>query len=212
VLRACKELHTVDFTSSHGFTNAHVTSVVQHCRKLKGLRLMMDRHGISEECITILRPRLSELQHLSLANLRCSSEASLHCLAEHCSQLRTLGLRSIQCAPTVAPLAALLRALPLLEDLDLSDFSDMNDALLTAIGRTCAKLHTLRLFGTEKITQMGIKAVAIGCPEMKCVTISPRDGARNKATLGTWQLRRPNLQFFCHEDNATRWEDIRLDV
>jgi hypothetical protein len=31
VLLACEDLHTVDFTSPAGFSNAHVATVVQHC-------------------------------------------------------------------------------------------------------------------------------------------------------------------------------------
>lgn len=45
VLLACKDLHTVDFISYDGFTNAHVATVVQHCRKLKGLRLHVECVG-----------------------------------------------------------------------------------------------------------------------------------------------------------------------
>jgi hypothetical protein len=66
VLLACQDLHTVDLMEDDTFTLAHNALVIQHCRKLKALKITIHDGGMQDDIIPVLQPRLSELRHLCL--------------------------------------------------------------------------------------------------------------------------------------------------
>jgi hypothetical protein len=192
VLQSCKEVHTVNLTSPFGFTNAHVTCVTQRCGKLQSLRLVLSDSGTNEECIAILRPRLSELVNLSLLNLQCTSDTPLRLLAEHCSQLVDLRLRNLS-GCTDGAIAALLSALPALQSLCLSYYHSLSDATLMFIGARCKSLRALHIFGAWGFSEKGVAAIAAGCPNLRVLTVSPENPHFNPTVLSVWRALRPQL-------------------
>jgi hypothetical protein len=175
VLLACKDMHTVDFTSSIGFTNAHVTTVVQHCRKLNALHLMVYEDGITEECVTILAPRLSELEHLGLFRMQCTTDAPLALLSQHCGNLKCLELRNLWGDVSDNVLVKLFKALKFLEAVDMSYVDNLSDVVLEAVGNKCHKLTRLGLFGTNGYTHKGITAIAQGCADLEWLSFQPNE-------------------------------------
>jgi hypothetical protein len=213
VLLACHDLHTIDFASFEGFTNAHVTLIVKHCRKLKALKLQLHSTRMSQGCFTILAPRLAELRHLAVECLNCSSDdAPLHLLTQHCRQLQSLSLRYLQGCSEQA-LTALLSALPCLEDLDLA-LSDvlLTDEMLMTIGKKCPHLCVLNLNETAGYSTKGITAIATGCAALEQVFVSDNDELFSELGLSMWKALRPKLRFCSDVMDWKRWNDFRWEV
>jgi hypothetical protein len=217
VLLACQELHTVGFTSSYGFTNAHVATVAQHRRKLTALRVVFREDGINEECVTVLAPRLPELHNLHLINLRCTSDAPIALLTQHCGKLTDLALNNLHGNVTERALVALCGALTSLQDLGWSQTDCMSDLILAAIGKNCHCLRTLDLCGTFNYLFIAVTAIAQGCTALESLSFTPdgkggRDSLFGDLGLSVWKVLRPKLKFWTEERPWTRWDDFRRDV
>jgi hypothetical protein len=213
VLHACQDLHTVNMITALGFSNAHVLAVVQHCRKLTGVRFVLSEIGISDESLAILCPRLSEMRHLSLVGWLCTSDAQLQLLKQNCRQLRSLSLGMFQAlGSTDGALTALFSSLPFLEDLDLSRVRCLSDAVLSAIARHCRRLQSLDLYAASGFTEAGVTALAEGCVDLINLNISTDNPHVGKFGLALWRVMRPNLAVKSDVDPLTRWNNYRIDV
>jgi hypothetical protein len=218
VLLACQDLHTIDFTTPFGFTNAHISTIVQHCGKLQALRIMLSPRGIDQECVAILIPRLPELRILHLIGMCCTSDAPIMLLTQHCGGLIDLGVRALSGTISEGALVALFRALSRLEDLNLSYAQCLSDAVLAAIGKNCPRLDTLDLYGAIALSEEGITEIAKGCAELEMIAYKPNEVGVVGETIfsglarSVWKVLRPNLEFLTVDDTWTRWKDVRRDV
>jgi hypothetical protein len=213
VLVACKELHTVNFTSVAGFTNAHVATVVQHCRKLRALRIELGEGNIDEECVAILAPRLPQLRHLAIKNLRCTTVAPVWLLAEHCHSLKSLDLEaSVLPDDAEAATVALFTSLPYLDELNASSAEWLTDTVLAAIGEHCHHLRILDVTCTFDFTEKGVAAIAKGCSELEVVYTYSDGLLSNELAQHVWQAFRPSLKFVEGIRHWTRWNNFDLDV
>jgi hypothetical protein len=215
VLLACRELHTVDLMEDYVFTLTHCATVIQHCRKLKALKLKLNipDDGTAAAYIAVLQPRLCELRHLSLERWSCPVNDTLLQLALHCGQLRSLGLRSFSGDRKEAVvLGQLLSAFPTLESVDLSRVRCLTDAVLAAIGSSCSRLRCLNLSGAEGFTHQGVMSLVTGCPALTCLYVAKENALFNELARSLWQRIRPALTFNTDPLALTRWDGIELDM
>jgi hypothetical protein len=109
-------------------------------------------------------------------------------------------------------MVALLKSLPSLEELDLSN-TDFSDAVLTTVGKNCKCLRVLNLTEAVGYTEDGGVALARGCGELSCIVVG-RIYATLFSTLAKrlWQVLRPGLRFVPANEYRSRWNNIRAGV
>jgi hypothetical protein len=210
VLLACKELHTLNFLTREVITHGHVAAVAEHGQKLKSLRIVLGVEGLQDaDCISILAPRLSRLEHLGLDSLENPTEDSLRLLAQHCQRLVGLDLSGFQEPGGSPALASLITALPGLQELDLSFVHCLDDNTLAAMGESCARLQRLRICFTQGFTVEGITALVQGCAALRVVLFVRGNAVFNKSARTVWQAMRPGLRFDDRDNYLTQWNDVR---
>jgi len=137
---------------------------------------VMGPHRIDEECVTVLTLCLAEIRHISFDCFRCTTGASLLVIAQHCRELRSIGLWKLRAGTfTEDALVTLFGYLPCLEELELFSAADVSDDVLTTIAKKCPRLHTLELANTGGFTEVGIAALAEGCRNLEVLYLSAND-------------------------------------
>lgn len=186
VLQQCGELHTVSVaTSLLGRTSGPIVSdaVARHCRQLRSFSVRGGTGGDSLCLLSLLTPRMHQLEHLVLDSLEFSNEgAELLALAQGGGQLKSLSLRN-SFGASEAAMTALFLALASVEELDLSNVKNLRDGALRVVGGQCKRLRFINLDEAwpDGFTTRGVCAVLAGCPvlarmnlDCACCDIVPR--------------------------------------
>jgi hypothetical protein len=120
--------------------------------------------GLWDKCLLMLALAFQRLTVLSLSNLKISTHGLAAALT-HCSALEHLKIET-ECEAVPVEIA-----LPTLRSIDFVS-RGWSDAVMTAIGRKCARSETLLLVGSSElsrygVTDAGVRAVLEGCPLLR---------------------------------------------
>ncbi|KAL9270915.1 F-box/LRR-repeat protein 3-like protein [Drosera capensis] len=137
-----KELQKLDITCCRKITDLAVAHITASCTSLVSLR-MESCTLIPREAFILIGKRCHQLQELDLTDNEVDNE----------------GLKSIsRCTK--------------LTSLKLGICLNISDEGLTHVGNHCSKLVELDLYRSIRITDLGILAVAAGCPGLEIVNMS----------------------------------------
>jgi F-box/leucine-rich repeat protein 2/20 len=172
----------------HGLTDAGIKMAATGCAKRLERLTLYCNNNVTNAALLTLSLRCPSLTHLSLSGCKQIATTGVLSLASRCRRLRALNLTRLPLVDDTA-LGALVQSNPDLRELrlyacsqytdtpllavagcrqlttlDCTGLSQLSDAVLLALGASCATLSTLLLTWVTGLTDIGVVAVSRGCP------------------------------------------------
>jgi hypothetical protein len=209
LVQQCPDIRTIDLGSIYHEAIGNI--IFTHCQNLQALRMGY----IGDATVPLLLTRLPQMKHVATSSFRCSP-AAIQALADHCGNLRSLGVQAPRWPlPEPAPdtMLVLLERLVHVEMLDLSEERWLNADLLLTIATHCKRLRCITFFAAfRKITVESITALIKGCPHL--MTFIHESGDKtftSPANRDRWYALRPGLTFKRAGLRGEYWESIVYD-
>jgi hypothetical protein len=212
LLHACPDLEVVEISSENGngnpsSTDAHITAIMQHCRKLKAFCGPASGPNITNASVMAVASRLDDMRHLWLSDIAFQSDQPMLALSEHCRNLTTLDLHANQDTLSESALVALMSNLHSVVQLGMEQF-ELTDRVLKAIAVNCPRLEVLDLYSSRGYTEVGIVALARGCTALERVRLREDDEIVNPAARLLWKELRPGLKFYHNDAVISMWDKL----
>jgi hypothetical protein len=215
VLQSCPLLRVVDISSEEDDLNGstsdlHIAAIVQHCKKLKALRVPGRSAHVTDASLRAVAGRLRDLRHLALYNFSLQLDSPLLAIPANWRNIRSLDLWGLGVDVSQMALVTLFSNLNNVVEVDL-DGCELSDAVLEAIGAHCPQLDILHLVGCIGFSGQGLVAIAQGCTALRELYIRGDAPMLTPFAMQLWQVARPGLRFRDGECFATLWRTI-MDV
>lgn len=155
-------LMNLDLSDCNQITDNAVLHIAEKGDRLETLKL--SGKGITDKSVQSVAASSPHLIEIDLRGCDQITDMAVHTLAGGCKQLKKLFLANCRSLTARAFAPALLPSkLLVLQQLDLSQCTQVNDEALSFISESCPALHMLSVAGCEAISDLGITKVAEGC-------------------------------------------------
>jgi hypothetical protein len=212
VLRCCPLIEVVEMSS---VTDAQMAAVMQHCRNLRAYSAFA-RRDVSDATLFALAARVQNMRHLSLYGYLPENDAPMLALAQNCHNLWTLEICMQGENISQEALTAVVSNLTSVTELNFEE-TDLSDAVLMAVARSCPQLRTLHLnscYGESeegRYTEHGMAALAVGCASLRKVYVDEDDAVLAPVGRRMWKALQPQVEFdFKFE--ASAWSSVIHDI
>ncbi|WCJ27964.1 F-box/LRR-repeat protein 3 [Euphorbia peplus] len=195
-------------------TSAGLNALGNWCVSLKELRLSKCM-GVTDEGLSCIVTKHRELKKLDITCCRKITDVSIANITSSCPNLTSLRMESCTLVSKEA-FTLIGQRCEFLEELDLTDNEIDNEGLksisrcfklcslklgiclnisddgITYIGMNCRKLVELDLYRSAGITDLGILAIASGCPDLETINMSYCKDITDKSLISLSKCTRLN--------------------
>uniref|UniRef100_A0A0D6R0Q3 Uncharacterized protein n=1 Tax=Araucaria cunninghamii TaxID=56994 RepID=A0A0D6R0Q3_ARACU len=166
--KSCKSLQELSLSKCGGVTDEGISALVVGCRDLKILDLTCC-HNITDVAVSAIATSCRYLSCLKMESCSLVTETSMDVLGDNCHFLEVLDLTDSSISDS--GLKSISRCSEL-TTLKLGICQNISDEGLKYIGACCSNLQELDLYRSSRVGDVGITAIAHGCPKLKILNLS----------------------------------------